>query len=132
VTEASAYVVEEIEEKLESSYKMFLSALRKSRRSISGKKDLASYEQGLEGVLKLFNKIVEEYPEDKDLKKIEERFSSFYSEKGLIDEQAQKEKLSNISSDLKSLVHWRKMESAHGGTLGFSDFRSLRSESKRR
>ncbi|GBE18409.1 hypothetical protein BMS3Abin16_01009 [archaeon BMS3Abin16] len=132
MTEASAYVVEEIEEKLESSVKMLLSALRKSRRSISGKKDLASYEQGLEGVLRLFDKTVEEYPEDQELKKIVDRFSSFYSEKGLIDEQAQKEKLSNISSDLKSLIQWRKLETAHGRTLGFSDFRSLRSESKKR
>ncbi len=132
MTEASAYVVEEILEKLESSVKMLLSAINKSRRSISGKKDLASYEQGLKGVRGLFDKTVEEYPEDRELKKIEDRFSSFYSEKGLIDEQAQKEKLSNIASDLKSLVHWRKMETAHGGTLGFSDFRSLRSESKKR
>ncbi len=106
MTEASAYVVEEIEEKLESSIKMLLSALRKSRRSISGKKDLASYEHGLEGVLSLFDKTVKEYPEDRELIKIGDRFSSFYSEKGLLDDQAQKVKLSNISSDLKSLVHW--------------------------
>lgn len=132
MTEASAYVVEEIEGKLESSIKMLVSALRKSRRSISGKKDLASYEKGLDQVRGLLDKTVEEYPEDGELKKIVDRFSSFYSEKGLISVEEQKEKLSNISSDLKSIVHWRKMETAHGGTLGFSDFRSLRSESKKR
>jgi hypothetical protein len=47
-------------------------------------------------------------------------------------EREQLEKLSHLVSDLKSMVHWRKMETSYGKTLGFSNFRSLRGESRKR
>jgi DNA topoisomerase VI subunit B len=132
VTEASAYVVEEIQGKLESAHKKLVNYLRKSSRSISAKKEIVNYEKELDEVLKIFDKSVEEYPEDEEMKKIADRYSSFYSRRHSEDGQGQKETLSHLISDLKSLVHWRKMETAYGRTLGFSNFRSLRGESKKR
>ncbi len=101
-------------------------------RSISAKKELEEYEKELSEVLRLLEKTADNYPDDIEIKKISDRFSSFYAARheGSVDKQ--KEKVSNFIGELKSLVHWRKMETAYGKTLGFSDFRSLRSESKKR
>jgi hypothetical protein len=132
LTETSAYVVEEIQEKLESTYKRLISYLRKSSRSISAKNDIELYEKELGDILQIFDKTASEYPEDEEMKKIADRFSLFYSRRHSQDGQGQKETISHLISDLKSLVHWRKMETAYGRTLGFSNFRSLRGESKKR
>jgi hypothetical protein len=132
VTEASAYLVEEIQEKIESALNKLNSYLRKSSRAISAKKDLADYEKELGEVLQLFERTVAEYPEDAEIIKLFEKFSSFFSKRHSEDGPGQKDRVSSILGDLKSMVHWRKMETAYGKTLGFSNFRSLRGESKKR
>ncbi len=132
MTETSAYVVEEIQGKLESAYKRLISYLNKSNRSISAKKDIEMYEKELGDILKIFDKTVEEYQKDEEMKKIADRFSLFYSKRHNEEGPGQKETISHLISDMKSLVHWRKMETAYGKTLGFSNFRSLRGESKKR
>jgi hypothetical protein len=132
LSEASAYVLEGIQTKLESAIGKLSLYLRKSRRSISAKKDIQDYNRELSEINSLLEKTNEEYPDDGDLKKISERFYAFNSEKNNLSDEDQKEKLSFILSELKSLAHWRKMETAYGRTLGFSDFRSLRGESKKR
>ena len=132
MTEASAYVVEDIQGKLESAYKRFVGYLRKSSRAISAKKDIEIYEKELGKILQIFEKTVDEYPEDEEIKKLADRFSLFYSKRHSLENQEQKDSISHLLSDLKSMVHWRKMETAYGRTLGFSNFRSLRSESKKR
>ena len=132
MTEASAYVLEEIQGKLESADKRLADYLRKSTRAISAKKDMEGYENGLKETLNLLERTVEEYPEDGEMKKITDRFSIFYSARHSGSMEAQRAGVSNILADLKSMVHWRKMETAYGRTLGFSDFRSLRGESKKR
>jgi len=132
VSDASAYVVEEIQGMLEKVLKKLVSYSRKSSRAISAKRDLEDYEKGLKEVLSRFEHTTAEYPEDEDMKKVLDRFQSFYTDRHSVDAKEQKEKISHILADLKSMVHWRKMETAYGKTLGFSDFRSLRGESKKR
>jgi hypothetical protein len=132
VTEASAYVVEEIQGELESAYKTLSRFSRKSSRAISAKRDQQNYEKQLGELLKIFEKKGEEYPDDEEILKFSERFSNFYSERRGMKSKEQLEKLSHLVSDLKSMVHWRKMETSYGKTLGFSNFRSLRGESRKR
>lgn len=132
MSDASAYVLEEIQEMLEKTLNMLVSYSRKSSRAISARRDLEEYEKGLKEVLGRFERTVDEYPEDEEVKKILDRFQAFFTERHNEDAQEQKERISHILSDLKSMVHWRKMETAYGKTLGFSDFRSLRGESKKR
>lgn len=132
MTEASPYILEEIQQNLESAYSKLIQYLRKSSRAISAKKDLEGYEKKLGAVLGVFERTLKEYPNDEELKKIFERFSSFYIVRRSEAIQEQKETVSNLLRDLKSMVHWRKMETSYGRTLGFSDFRSLRGESKKR
>jgi hypothetical protein len=132
LSEASAYVMEDIQKKMESANSRLASYLRKSSRAVSAKKDVESYEKELGVILDLLEKTLEEYPGDGELKGFSERFYNFYSTRKNETFQAQMDKISNFLSDLKSLVHWRKMETAYGRTLGFSDFRSLRGESKKR
>jgi hypothetical protein len=132
VTEASAYVIEEIQGEMESAYKILSSFSRKSSRSISAKRDQQNYEKKLGEILKIFERKGEEYPDDEEMLKFSERFSNFYSERRGMDSREQLEKLSHLVSDLKSMVHWRKMETSYGKTLGFSNFRSLRGESRKR
>jgi hypothetical protein len=78
VTEASAYVIEEIQGKMESAYSKLFNYLRKSSRAISAKKDLADYESDLEKTIKIFETTLKDFPDDEELKKASERFSSFY------------------------------------------------------
>jgi hypothetical protein len=125
-------VVEEIQGELESAYKILSSFSRKSSRAISAKRDQQNYEKQLGELLKIFEKKGEEYPDDEEMHKFSERFSNFYSERRGISVKEQLEKLSHLVSDLKSMVHWRKMETSYGKTLGFSNFRSLRGESRKR
>jgi hypothetical protein len=132
VTEASAYVIEVIQGEMESAYKILSSFSRKSSRSISAKRDQQNYEKKLGEILKIFERKGEEYPDDEEMLKFSERFSNFYSERRGMDSREQLEKLSHLVSDLKSMVHWRKMETSYGKTLGFSNFRSLRGESRKR
>jgi hypothetical protein len=132
VTEASAYVIEDIQGEMESAYKILSSFSRKSSRSISAKRDQQNYEKKLGEILKIFERKGEEYPDDEEMLKFSERFSNFYSERRGMDSREQLEKLSHLVSDLKSMVHWRKMETSYGKTLGFSNFRSLRGESRKR
>lgn len=132
MTEASAYLVEELQGKLESAYNKLISHLRKSSRAISAKEDLANYYREIEDILKKFNKAIEEYPDDDELGKVFDRFSAFFAIRHEMEAKEQKETVSHLISDLKSMAHWRKMETAYGKTLGFSDFRNLRGGSNKR
>jgi hypothetical protein len=132
MTEASAYVLEDIQGTFDAAYKRLVNYSRKSSRAISAKKDLAEYDRLLSEVFETFEKTALEYPDDEETNKLSIRFSSFFSERHNADIKQQKERISHLLTDLKSLVHWRKMETAYGKTLGFSNFRSLRGESRKR
>ncbi len=132
MTDASAYILEDIQRKLEEAKSHLSEYLRKSSRAISAKKNLEDYEKVLAGALSILEKTVDEYPEDEELSKINRRLNAFYNKRKNVDHSDHKENVSNIISDLKSLAHWRKMETAYGRTLGFSDFRSLRGKVEKR
>lgn len=132
MVEASAYVLEDIQKELDTAHASLSSYLRKSSRAVSAKQDRAAYEKGLEGFLGALERTMGEYPHDEELKRFYERFYAFYSQRNDLDPRDQLEKISSLLSDLKSMVHWRKMETSYGRSLGFSDFRSLRGESKKR
>lgn len=132
MTNASAYTVEEIQNKMEEAQNSLVTYLRKSSRSISAKKDVDDYESQIESTLKIFEKTLKEYSNDNELQSLFERFKSFNSSRKEHDPSAQKEMLIKILSDIKSLAHWRKMETAYSSSLGFSDFRNLRGDSKKR
>ncbi len=132
MTNASAYTLEEIQSKMENAQDSLVAYLRKSSRSMSAKKDVEDYETHIESTLKLLEKTLKEYPNDNEMQALFDRFKSFDSSRKERDPSAQKEMLIKILGDLKSIAHWRKMETAYSSSLGFSDFRNLRGDSKKR
>lgn len=132
MTEASAYTVEDVEKKIQTAYDKLLSYSRKSKRAISAKQDLEAYESSLKSSMKELDRSLLDYPDDTEMRKIADRVASFITNRHNDDLNTQKTKLNDIITDLKSISHWRKMESSRGSSLGFSDFRSLRGESKKR
>jgi len=132
MTEASAYVLEEIGEQLEQALKRLQAYLRKSSRAISAKRDFQEYESSLSAVRERLERTALEYPGDEELGRVSSHFSKFYLDRHALEPKAQRERVDRFVSDLKSMAHWRKMETAYGRSLGFSDFRSLRGESKKR
>lgn len=120
MTIASAYTIDEIVKELDRAYSAFLDG------------DRAGYEKELASTLKSLEELAKKYPKDEEMKNYLRAFSSFYEERKTMRREDEKAKLSELISDIKHKVHWRKVETAAAKDLPFKDFRSLRGEAPRR
>lgn len=119
MTIASAYTLEDVVKLLDDAYEAFID---KSRQ----------YPKLLGDALKLLVGITERYPEDKELKKYLAGFKTYNKKRAGLSRAEEKKGLSDLISDLKHKVHWRKLGMSSGKDLPYRDYRSLRREIGRR
>ncbi len=121
MVKASAYTLEEVAERLDEAFGMF----------IDGDEEYGS----VIGEVKVrLEKLSEKYPDDRELKEYLEAFRDFYSkrEEGSLSREEEKERLVWLKSEINNIVHWRKLGMSAGRVLPFRDFRSMRGETGRR
>lgn len=121
MTVASAYTLDDLLEILDRAYGALI-----DKKEADYEKDLSAAKEELENLL-------EKYPDDEDLKEYSAKYASFLErrEEGL-KREIEKKKLSALVSDLRQLIHWRKLGMSSGKDLPFKDYRSLRGEVGRR
>ncbi len=115
MTVASAYTLDDLLEILDGAYGALID------------KNEAEYEKGLSAAKEELENLLEKYPDDEDLKEYSAEYASFLErrEEGL-KREIEKKKLSALVSDLRQLIHWRKLGMSSGKDLPFKDYRSLR------
>ncbi len=121
MVKASAYTLEEVAERLDEAFGMF----------IDGDEEYGSV---IGEVKERLEKLSEKYPDDRELKEYLEAFRDFYSkrEEGSLSREEEKERLVWLKSEINNIVHWRKLGMSAGRVLPFRDFRSMRGETGRR
>lgn len=87
----------------------------------------------LEAVFEMMSRTVSKYPEDEELGQCLAYFEKLMKkkEKG-ISESEERNMLNELTSRLKSLADWRKIQTYAGTTLPFKDYRSLRGKTSKR
>ncbi|NOZ59166.1 MAG: hypothetical protein GXO66_06285 [Euryarchaeota archaeon] len=121
MVKASAYTLEEVAERLDEAFGMF----------IDGDEEYASV---IREVKERLEKLSEKYPDDGELREYLQAFQDFYSkrEEGKLTRDEEKERLVWLKSEINHIVHWRKLGMSAGRVLPFKDFRSMRGEIGRR
>ena len=121
MVKASAYTIEEIAEKLDEAFGMFID-------------EEEGYDEAIREIKERLEKLTEKYPDDKELKEYLQAFQDYYSEKeeGKLTRESEKERLVWLKSEINHIVHWRKLGMSAGRVLPFRDFRSMRGEIGRR
>jgi hypothetical protein len=121
MTVASAYTLEDLLEILDGAYGALID------------QDQEVYEKKLGGAKDELDTLLEKYPDDDELKEYSAEYTSFLErrEEGL-KREVEKKKLSSLVSDLRHMIHWRKLGMSSGKDLPFKDYRSLRGEVGRR
>ncbi len=119
MTIASAYTLEDVVKVLDDAYAAFIDA--------EGR-----YPEILGSALEQLEGIAKRYPEDKELKGYIANFKAFSKKRPELSREEEKKGLSDLISDLKHKVHWRKLGMSSGKDLPYKDYRSLRGEIGRR
>jgi predicted RNase H-like nuclease (RuvC/YqgF family) len=121
MTVASAYTLDDL-----------LEILDRAHGALIDKRE-AEYEKNLSAAKEELENLLAKYPEDEELKEYSAEYTSFLErkEEGL-KREIEKKKLSALVSDLRQLIHWRKLGMSSGKDLPFKDYRSLRGEVGRR
>ncbi len=121
MTVASAYTLEDLLEILDGAYGALID------------KNMEEYEGKLRRAQGELASLLEKYPDDDELKDYRSEYASFLDrrEEGL-KREVEKKKLSSLVSDLRHMIHWRKLGMSSGKDLPFKNYRSLRGEVGRR
>ena len=119
MVKASAYTLEEIANKLNEAFGMFID-------------EEEAYGETIKGVKEELEKLVNKYPEDNELRDYFKAFEDFYEKREELDRKKEKERLIWLESEINHIVHWRKLGMSAGRVLPFRDFRSMRGETGRR
>ncbi|MFQ6105554.1 MAG: hypothetical protein ACE5NL_00585 [Candidatus Hydrothermarchaeaceae archaeon] len=113
--------MEEIAEKLEEAYSKFVA------RNRSG------YEVTINSITREVEALVKKYPRDREVKDYLNMLNAFHERKeGCMDPKEEKQRILSLISDLKQMVHWRKVGMSSGMELPYKDYRRMRGETGRR
>jgi predicted RNase H-like nuclease (RuvC/YqgF family) len=121
MTVASAYTLDDLLEILDRAHGALID------------KDKGEYEKSLKSAEEELKNLLNKYPQDEELEEYRGEYASFLErrEEGL-KREVEKKRLSSLVSDLKQMIHWRKLGMSSGKDLPFKDYRSLRGEAGRR
>ncbi len=120
MVKVSAYTLDEILEKLKKAYGEFLD------------EEYNKYTTTIKGIKEELQKLVNKYPDDKELEDYYGNFNGFYDDIGKVDKTEEKDKLAWIKSELEHIVHWRKLDMSSGRVLPFKDYRRMKGSTRGR
>jgi|GEM_PF-1445235 len=134
MSDASGYLVSEIERSVDSAFSLLSEHLAAGEMRIKSKERARDYKQALSKCVEKLEDVLEQHPQDSEIKSFHEKFFSFYIEQKEKEsyEKKDKEKLLKLLEEIREISQWRKIEHASGERLPFGDFRSMREEYKRR
>lgn len=134
MSEASGYLLGDIEEILNSARKNLKEHLSIGSFKIKGREKAEEYKKELSNCMEKLEEIVASYPDDSEINSFYNKFSSFYvdqREKESYGEDDRK-KLDKLIEDIREIAQWRKMEHASGESLPFGDYRRMRESYRKR
>jgi hypothetical protein len=114
LVKTSAYTLEETVEKFENACHSLIDD------------NVQEYVSMLKDIEDELGNTIAKYPEDDEIKEFFADFESFLKDKKSGESVDEKDRLSKFLSDMKHIVHWRKLDMSSGKDLQFKDYRSLR------
>ncbi len=114
MVKTSAYTLEGTVKKFENAYNSLID------------NNMQEYASILNDIEDELGKTIAKYPEDDELKEFFTGFESFLKDKKAGEVIDEKDRISKFLSEIKQIVHWRKVDMSSGKDLQFKDYRSLR------
>ena len=134
MSEASGYLLGDIEDVLNNARKNLKEHLTVGSFRIKGREKAEKYKKELSNCMEKLEEIVASYPGDKEVNDFYNKFSSFYVEQREKESYAEEDrkKLDKLIENIREIAQWRKMEHAAGENLPFGDYRRMRESYRKR